>query len=47
MKAFYEWIYFYYNNKWISTCPRGLCLDNEVPENKEVRGLTVCPMGGK
>lgn len=38
MKAFYGWIYTYYNNKCIDISPKGLRLDDEMPKNKEVHG---------
>lgn len=38
MKAFYGWIYTYYNNKCIDIAPKGLRLDEEMPKNKEVHG---------
>lgn len=38
MKAFYGWIYTYYNNKCIDITPKGLRLDDEMPKNKEVHG---------
>ena len=38
MKAFYGWVYMYYNNKCIDIAPKGFRLDDEIPKNKEAHG---------
>lgn len=38
MKAFYGWVYTYYNNKLIDITSKDFRLDDEIPKDKEVHG---------